>query len=116
MSVMFVMVLTSHWLKSALKEEAAFRQEIFAVAVLIPVTFFLQLSLSMKGLMVATLILIPIVELLNSSIEATVDRISLEKHPLAKQAKDMASAAVLLSVILAFIIWALGLYSHFTLA
>lgn len=86
-------------LKAAFIAEAAFRQEIVLTLIALPILFFIHLSLVAKGLIFISLMLILITELLNSSIEAVVDRISMEIHPLAKQAKDIGSAAVFLSLV-----------------
>lgn len=88
-----------------MRNETAFLQEILLALVLIPVAVFLNVSLTAKVLMISSLIFILIVELINSAIEAVVDRISLEKHPLSKHAKDMGSAIVLLAFLQASIIW-----------
>ena len=96
-------------LKAALRCEDAFRQEMLLAAVLIPVALFLPVSGVGKALMIGSVMLILIVELINSAIEATVDRISLENHHLAKRAKDVGSAAVLLSLLNAAAIWLLVL-------
>jgi diacylglycerol kinase (ATP) len=92
---------------SAFRHEDAFRQECLLAAVLIPTAFFLPVGTTDKALMIASVLLILIVELLNSAIEATVDRISLENHLLAKRAKDIGSAAVFLSLINVAVVWAL---------
>jgi diacylglycerol kinase (ATP) len=78
--------------------------------VLIPAALFLPASATGKALMVASVLLVLIIELLNSAIEATVDRISLEDHRLAKRAKDIGSAAVLIGLINVLIVWALVLF------
>jgi len=93
-------------LRAALHEEA-FRQEIYIAIIAIPVSFFLPVSALGKVLMVASILLVLIVELLNSAIEAAVDYTSLEMHPLAKRAKDIASAAVFLSITNAVVVWGL---------
>lgn len=93
-------------LRQAWRSEAAFRQEALLVAVLVPLSFFLPVGGVGRALMIFSVLLIPIVELLNSAIEAAIDRISLERHPLAKRAKDAGSAAVLLSLINAAAVWA----------
>lgn len=98
-------------IKSALKHEAAFRQEALLAAVLIPLALFLPASALGKSIMVASVLLVLVVELLNSTIEATVDYVSQEVHPLAKRAKDMGSAAVLLSLLNAAIVWLIILFS-----
>ena len=93
-------------LRQAWRSEAAFRQEALLVAVLVPLSFFLPVGGIGRGLMIFSVLLILIVELLNSAIEATIDRISLERHPLAKRAKDAGSAAVLFSLVNAVVVWA----------
>ncbi len=97
--------------KAAYQNEDAFRQEVLLAAVLIPLAFFLEAEGVGRALMVASVLLVLIVELLNSAVEATVDRISLENHLLAKRAKDIGSAAVMLSLINLAAVWALVLTS-----
>lgn len=94
-------------LKAAYKNEDAFRQEVLMSIVLIPLAIYLGETGLEKAVMVASVLLVIIVELLNSSIEATVDRISLENHNLAKRAKDIGSAAVLISLINLAVVWGL---------
>lgn len=96
-----------HGLIAAFKNEAAFRQEIILSMILIPFAFFPDVSLVEKILLISSVILVMIVELLNSAVEAVVDRISKEKHDLSKIAKDTASAAVMLSVINVMFVWVL---------
>ena len=98
-----------HGLLAAIKHEEAFRQEILLAAVLIPLALFLNVSGIAKALMIGSVLLVLIVELLNSAIEATVDRISLDNHRLAKRAKDIGSAAVLLSLVNVAVVWGLTL-------
>lgn len=95
---------------AACKHEAAFRQELLLALVLIPVAMFLPVSAMEKALMIACVLLVLIVELLNSAIEAAVDRISLEKHELAKRAKDIGSAAVMLSLVNLAVVWLLVIF------
>ena len=90
---------------STLKHEAAFRQEAILAAILVPLSFLMRVSLVEHLFLVASIFLVLIVELLNSGIEAVVDDISLRNRPLAKRAKDMGSAAVLLSLLNCFICW-----------
>ena len=91
--------------KAAFQNEDAFRQEVFLTIVLVPLAFYIaNNSLEIVLLLFSTL-LVPIVELLNSAIEATVDRISLEQHKLAKRAKDIGSAAVFLSLVNLSAVW-----------
>lgn len=94
-------------LKAAYKNEDAFRQEVKLAIVLIPLAIYLGEGGMERAFMIASVLLVIIVELLNSSIEATVDRISLENHLLAKRAKDIGSAAVLLSLVNLAVVWGL---------
>ncbi len=97
-------------LSAAFRHEDAFRQEVFLAVILVPVAFFMPAGGTGKALMIAAVLLVLIVELLNSAIEAAVDRISLENHLLAKRAKDIGSAAVLLSLINVPVVWFLVLF------
>lgn len=92
-------------LKSSFAREAAFRQEAMAALVMVPLSFFVTSDGVERALLIAVVLLVMITELLNSAIEAVVDRAGLERHPLAKHAKDAGSAAVLLALILAGIVW-----------
>lgn len=96
-------------LSAAYKHEDAFRQEVLLAAVLIPVVFFLPAGGVGRALMIGAVLLVLIVELLNSAIEAAVDRISIENHILAKRAKDIGSAAVMLALINVPVVWLLVL-------
>lgn len=96
-------------LVSAFRHEEAFRQEMLLAAVLVPAAFLVNVSGIARALMVGSVLLVLIVELVNSSIEAAVDRISLEDHRLAKRAKDIGSAAVLVSLINVALVWLLAL-------
>lgn len=96
-------------LKAAFRHEAAFRQELLLCAIMAPVGFYLGRSGIEKALLLGSLFLVLIVELLNSAIEATVDRIGKDQHDLAGQAKDMGSAAVFLALVNAGVIWLLVL-------
>ena len=90
---------------AAFKHEDAFRQEVILAVVLTPVALYFGETAIHQALMIGSLLFIIIVELLNSSIEATVDRISVKHHKLAKRAKDIGSAAVFFSLINAAVIW-----------
>ena len=92
-------------LRAAFACEDAFRQETLLAALLIPGTLFLPVGGVGRALMISSILLVLIVELLNSSVEAAVDRISLENHHLAKRAKDIGSAAVLFSLINVVAVW-----------
>ncbi|AYH45306.1 diacylglycerol kinase [Azoarcus sp. DN11] len=96
-------------LRAAYHHEDAFRQECLLAAVLIPVAFFVPTAAFGKAMLIGSVLLVMIVELINSAIEATVDRVSLERHLLAKRAKDIGSAAVLLALINLAVVWGLVL-------
>lgn len=98
---------------SAWKHEHAFRQELCVIVPAIVVALLLPVTALEKLLLGATMVLVLVVELLNSAIEAVVDRVSLERHPLSKNAKDLGSAAVMLSVLLAAAAWAVVLWGMF---
>jgi diacylglycerol kinase (ATP) len=106
-------VYSVHGLESAFRHEEAFRQEVWLAAVLIPIALLLDVGGLGKALMVGSVLLVLIVELLNSAIEAAVDRISLDQHQLAKRAKDLGSAAVFLSLVNVGAVWALVLWARF---
>jgi len=92
-------------LKAAWQNEAAFREEILLAAIAIPLALFLARSGVERALLIGSILLILLVEILNSALEAVVDKASPERHELAKRAKDMGSAAVLLSLLNAATIW-----------
>jgi diacylglycerol kinase (ATP) len=94
------------------REEAAFRQELGLSVLVIPLGLWLGRTGVERALLVAPMLLVLIVELLNSAVEATVDRIGLERHVLAGLAKDIGSAAVLLSFVLLGVVWLLVLMGH----
>lgn len=96
----------------AFREEEAFRQELLFACVALPLGLWLGRSGVERALLAGPVLLVLIVELLNSAIEATVDRIGLERHALAGLAKDIGSAAVLLSFVLLGLVWALVLTGH----
>lgn len=98
---------------AAWKSEDAFRQEAVLAGLMIPVALLLPLPLVEKILLIGVVVLVLIVEVLNTAIEAAIDRHGHEIHPLAKQAKDLGSAAVLLALLLAAGVWAAILISHF---
>ena len=100
-------------LQAAWRHEHAFRQELIVGAVLTIVALLLPVSAFQKLVLVASMVLVLIVELINSAIEAVVDRVSLERHPLSKNAKDFGSAAVMLAVLISCAAWAVVLYNRF---
>ena len=95
--------------KAAFKHEDAFRQEVFLAIILIPLAIYLGNTRVEQALMIASVLLVLIVELLNSAIEAAVDHTSTEHHMLAKQAKDIGSAAVFFALVIVAVIWGLVL-------
>ena len=101
-------------LTGAFREEAAFRQELALAVVVIPVGLWLGQNGIERVLLIAPMFLVLIVELFNSAIEATVDRIGLERHKLSGLAKDIGSAAVLMSLLLLVVVWLLVLWPRLT--
>lgn len=99
-------------LGSALKHESAFRQELILALILVPLAMFLPVGMIGTLLLITSVFLVLIVELMNSAVEWVVDYISLEKHPYAKRAKDMASGAVFLSLLHAGITWFIVVSGH----
>ncbi len=97
-------------LKLAWQSEAAFRQELILVLFMLPVALLVEVPMVERILLIMTLMIVLIVELLNSAIEAVVDRIGHEIHPLSGQAKDIASAAVFIALALCGITWLLILW------
>lgn len=89
----------------AFLEESAFRQELTLFFLLTPIAIFLPISPLEKTLLISSLIMVLVIELLNSSVEAAIDRISYDHHDLSKRAKDFGSAAVLLALFIAALIW-----------
>ena len=96
---------------AAYKHEDAFRMEVLLAAVLIPVALWFPVANLGKALMIGSVLLLLIMELINSAIEAAVDHTSLDSHPLAKRAKDIGSAAVFVSVVNVLVVWGLILTS-----
>jgi diacylglycerol kinase (ATP) len=104
---------TMDGIKSAWAGEAAFRQESLALVIGTVIALSLKISAFEKLVLIGVLVLVLIVELINSALEAVVDRISLERHPLSKNAKDFGSAAVALAIGLAVACWAVVLYNRY---
>ncbi|MCZ4304470.1 diacylglycerol kinase [Zoogloeaceae bacterium G21618-S1] len=96
-------------LAAAFRVEDAFRQEVLLAAVLIPLALWFDVSGIERAMLIASVMFVLVVELLNSAVEATVDRVSLDSHSLAKRAKDIGSAAVFVALLNAAVIWALVL-------
>jgi diacylglycerol kinase (ATP) len=97
-------------IQAAYRNEDAFRQEVLLAIILLPLACWLNVSGIGRALLIGSVLLLLIVELLNSAIEATVDRISLDDHKLAKRAKDIGSAAVLFTLINLVLVWTLVLF------
>lgn len=100
-------------LRAAYGGESAFRQEVWLGAVLLPAAFWLGRGWVEVALLVGSVIAVLVVELLNSAVEAAIDRVSLELHPLSKRAKDLGSAAVMLSLVFAAGVWLAALWERF---
>ena len=107
--VMRAVGASANGLVGAFREEAAFRQELALATLVIPLALWLGHSGVERALLIAPMLLVLIVELLNSAIEATVDRIGFERHQLAGLAKDIGSAAVFMSFVLLITVWLLVL-------
>ncbi|MDB9823489.1 diacylglycerol kinase [Deltaproteobacteria bacterium] len=99
--------------KAAWKNEEAFRQEIIIGVFVIPVGLWLGTTGTQKALLIGFYLIIPLMELLNSAIEAIVDRMGPEHHVLSGRAKDLGSATVLLSIWITIIVWGLIAYDRF---
>ena len=100
-------------LRAAWRNEAAFRQECILAAVLTPIGFWLGQTAVERSLLIGTVLLVLIVELLNTAVESVVDRIGTEHHALSGQAKDQGSAAVFVSLLLALLVWGLIAWERF---
>jgi diacylglycerol kinase (ATP) len=96
-------------LRACYQLEEAFRQEVWVLIPLLPLALWLGETPMERAMLVGSLLIIPIVELLNSAIEANVDRVGMERHELSGRAKDIASAAVFLSIAFSVVVWGLVL-------
>ncbi len=96
--------------RAAFKEEAAFRQELLLAVLFFPFSFLIAANPLHWAVLVASLLLVLIVEMLNSAIEALTDRVSTERHVLSGRAKDMGSAAVTLSLMIVLVVWGSSIY------
>jgi diacylglycerol kinase (ATP) len=103
-------------LAAAFRHEAAFRQELLLAAMLLAASFYVQTSVMEWLILVLPLLVLLIVELVNSAIETTVDRIGNERNELSGRAKDMGSAAVFVCLLLVAVVWCMVLWSHFSTA
>ena len=100
-------------LKAAWRNETAFRQELLLLMVLLPVALWLGTDMTRRVLLLFSILLVVIVELINSGIEAAIDRIGPERHPLSGRAKNSGSAAVMVSLIAAALVWAMIAWERF---
>ncbi|MBD3584460.1 diacylglycerol kinase [Salinimonas sp. HHU 13199] len=101
----FATIYSCKGLKAAFLSEPAVRQELAAICVLVPIAFWLDISVVERLLLILSLFIVLITELLNSAVEALADRVSTEVHVLIGKAKDIGSAAVFVSLILAMLVW-----------
>jgi diacylglycerol kinase (ATP) len=108
----YASINSMHGLAAAVRHESAFRQELLVAAVLLPAALWLGANWIERSLLAGTVLLVLVVELLNSGIEAVVDRVSLEFHELSKRAKDYGSAAVLISLLLCAMVWGAALWAR----
>ena len=104
---------TSRGLAGACRNESAFRQVVALTVVMTPLGIWLGSTGVERAILVGSLLLMMIVELLNSGIEAVVDRVGLERHPLSGLSKDIASAAVGIAILNVFVMWSLVLWPHY---
>ena len=93
-------------LKDAWRHESAFRQEILLAAILVPVACLVPVGTTERALLIGSVLLVLIVELLNTSVEVAIDRISFDHHSLSRRAKDLGSAAVFVALALCLVVWA----------
>lgn len=104
--LVFAMYYSLKGLIAGLRYEAAFRQEFLLLLAVLPIVFLLDFSVTERLALIGSVLAVMVVELLNSAIECTLDRISIELHPLAGRAKDYGSLAVLITLMFAIAIWA----------
>ncbi|MBX6317843.1 MAG: diacylglycerol kinase [Pigmentiphaga sp.] len=110
----YALAHSAEGLRAAFMGESAFRQEVLLAFVLAPLALWVAGDWRELALLIGSLLLVLIVELLNSGIEAAIDRISYEQHELSKRAKDMGSAAVLIALVLCGLVWCLALWARFS--
>ena len=99
-------------LAGAWRTEGAFRQEVICAAILIPIACIVPVSILERALLIASVLMVIVVELLNTAMETAIDRISLDRHSLSKKAKDTGSAAVLVAIVIAMLVWGAVLFPH----
>ena len=106
-------IYTFAGLRAAWKNELAFRTETIVITIMVPIGIWLGRSTVERALLIASCLLILITELLNSALEAVVDRIGPERHELSKRAKDMGSAAAFIAMVTAAVVWGLVAFGRF---
>lgn len=114
--ILYALLNSCAGLADAWRNESAFRQEVVVAAILVPAAFWVPVTVAEKALLIATVVLVLIVELLNTGVEAAIDRISLEHNSLSKRAKDIGSAAVFVAIVLTAVIWGLIAGPHLVAA
>ncbi len=112
--IMNATVFSLKGLRAAWQNEQAFRQEVMLAVIGLPLGWWLGVTGVQRALLMGAVLLVLVVELLNSAVEAVVDRVGVEKNKLAGQAKDMGSAAVMVSILTAALVWALVLFDRFS--
>jgi len=110
--ILFAFYYSACGFKAAFKEEAAFRAEVFLSGIMIPAALLFGVNATQRAILIGSWFLVLIAEIINSAIEAVVDRISLDIHPGSKKSKDMGSAAVFLSIINVVVIWSIVLINN----
>lgn len=113
MRLLFATRYSADGLRAAVRHESAFRQEALLALVLLPAALWLGTNWVERALLAGSVLLVLVVELLNSGLEAVVDRVSMDLHELSKRAKDYGSAAVLLALLLCGGVWAAALWNRF---
>jgi diacylglycerol kinase (ATP) len=103
--IYFASINSSRAFKWLYKNESAFKQEILLIVLAMPVSFMFDISVKEQGILILSIAFIIFTEIINTAIEAVVDRVGLEIHPLSGLAKDLGSAAVLISILIATCIW-----------
>ena len=105
--IFYALINSCVGLADAWRHESAFRQEVLVAAILVPAAFWVPVTAAERALLIATVVLVLVVELLNTGVEVAIDRISFEHNSLSKRAKDIGSAAVFVAIILMAVVWGL---------
>ena len=105
--IFYALINSCVGLADAWRHESAFRQEVLVAAILVPAAFWVPVTAAERALLIATVVLVLVVELLNTGVEVAIDRISFEHNSLSKRAKDIGSAAVFVAILLMAVVWGL---------